>query len=42
MIYVYFFQFLGAAAHTVVTGHDDQELFSRGKASSKSTASYVS
>ena len=32
----------GAAAHTVLTEPDDHKLFSRGMASIKSTASYVS
>ena len=32
----------GAAAHTVLNELDDQELFSRGMASIKSTASYIS
>ena len=37
-----FLEFLGAAAHTVITELDDQKLFSRGMASIKSTDSYVS
>ena len=37
-----FLEFLGAAAHTVLTELDDQKLFSRGMASIKSTASYTS
>ena len=32
----------GAAAHTVLTELDDQKLFSRGMASIKNTASYIS
>ena len=35
-----FLEFLGVAAHTVLD--DDQKLFSRGMASIKSTASYIS
>ena len=31
-----------AAAHTVLTEFDDQKFFSRGMASIKSTASYIS
>ena len=37
-----FLEFLGAAAHTVLTEFGDQKLVSRGMASIKSTASYVS
>ena len=32
----------GAAAHTVLTELDDQKVLSRGMASIKSTASYIS
>ena len=35
-------EFLGAAAHTVLTELDDQKLFGRGMASIKSTDSYIS
>ena len=35
-------EFVGAAAHTVFTELDDLEFFSRGMASIKSTASYIS
>ena len=35
-------EFLGDAAHTVLTELDGQKLFSRGMASMKSTASYIS
>ena len=37
-----FLEFLGDAAHTVLTELDDQKLFSRGMASIKSTTSYIS
>ena len=37
-----FLEFLGAAAHTVLTKFDDQKLFSHGLASIKSAASYIS
>ena len=37
-----FLEFLGAAAHTVLTELDDQKLFSRDMASTESTASYIS
>ena len=35
-------EFLGSAAHTVLTELDDQKLFSRGMTSIKSMASYIS
>ena len=41
-LYFLFMEFLGAAAHTVLTELDDQKLFSRGMASIKNTASHIS
>ena len=37
-----FLEFIGATAHTVLTELEDQKLFTRGIASIKSTASYIS
>ena len=40
--FCFLLEFLGAAAHIVLTELDDQKLFSHGMASIKSTDSYIS